>query len=588
MRASLSTKRFWFTQLFVASLFLIIIYQLLQLAIFHRPALVDLANKQHCIRIDTPPFRGDILDRNGREFATNLKVPSIYAVPRLVAKSDRPALARKLSGILGLSYAHVMDKLDRDKAFVWLKRRVDFQESEKILKLAEPSLGIIEEPKRFYPQGDLLSQVLGFVNIDNEGLEGIELSLNKELQGRAGYRVTKRDALGREIRAFEENDVPAVHGNKVHLTVDQYIQYLAERAVESAFVKWHAKAAWAVVMDPKTGEILAMVNRPTFDLNNYESATPDSRRNRVITDMYEPGSVFKIVAASAALNEGLVTSETQIFCENGKYNYGPKILHDVHSYGTLSFTDVIVKSSNIGAVKIAAKINPDIFYHYVRQFGFSSRTGIDLPGEAPGFVRPPSQWSKTSPYNIPIGHEVMVTSIQMATALSVIANGGEWVKPYMISKIEDQAGVILRENKPITKGRVMQPEVSQIMRGILTLVVERGTGTKAQISGIAVGGKTGTAQKVLPGGKGYSHNSFMASFIGFAPSEDPKLVVAVVLDDPKGAYYGGTVAAPAVKDILEGGLLYLKYIPDNAKVINDSNNSSVATAPDNSPKSESE
>ncbi|MFA6600467.1 MAG: penicillin-binding protein 2 [Candidatus Omnitrophota bacterium] len=568
MRASLSARRLWFTQFCVVSLFLVIIYQLLQLTVFHHAALQELADKQHNLRIETPPFRGDILDRNGREFATNLKVPSIYAVPRLIPRAEKRPLAKKIAGILGLSEAHVLERLERDKAFVWLKRRVEFAQAEKILALRSPALGSMDEPKRFYPQGDLLSQVLGFVNIDNAGLEGIEMAHNKELQGRGGWRVTKRDALGREIRAFEVSDVPAVDGAKVHLTVDQYIQYLAERAMDSAFKQWKAKAAWAVVMDPKTGEILAMVNRPTFDLNRVDSVPPEARRNRAITDMYEPGSIFKIVAASAALNEGTAAIDTEFFCENGKYHYGPKVLHDVHAYGTLTFEDVIVKSSNIGAVKIAATLDPEVYYRYLRAFGFSARTGIDLPGEAPGFVRPPSQWSKTSAYNIPIGQEVMVTSIQVAAALSVIANGGEWVRPYVISKIEDPAGVTLRENKPAEKIRVLKPETAKAMREIMTAVVDRGTGTKAKIQGVSVGGKTGTAQKVLPGGKGYSHTNFMSSFIGFAPAEDPQLVVAVVLDDPRGSYYGGTVAAPAVKEILEGSLLYLKHVPENAKVLN--------------------
>jgi cell division protein FtsI (penicillin-binding protein 3) len=583
MGVPLSVKRFWFTQFFVVSLFLVVVYQLLQLAIFHRPALMELANKQHRIRIKTLPFRGDILDRNGREFATNLKVPSVYAVPRLMAPEERRPLAKKIGAILRLKESYVYDRLNRDKSFIWLKRRVEFEQAEEISKLRDPALGILEEPKRFYPQGDMLAQVLGFANIDNVGMEGIELMFNKELQGRPGSRLTKRDALGREIKAFEVSGVPAVDGHTVHLTVDQYIQYLAERAIDGAFKQWRAKAAWAVVMDPKTGEILALVNRPNYDLNRFDDSQTENRRNRTITDMYEPGSVFKIVAASAALNERKADSETVIFCENGKYNYGPKTLHDVHAYGKLSFTDVIVKSSNIGATKIAAMLDPELFYKYVRLFGFSERTGIDLPGEAPGFVRPPSQWSKTSPYNIPIGHEVMVTSIQIATAMSVIANGGELVKPYIISSVEDRAGVVLHENKPLVKHRVLQPEVALIMRGILTQVVERGTGQKAQIDGIAVGGKTGTAQKVLPGGKGYSHNSFMSSFVGFAPSEDPRLVVAVVLDEPKGSYYGGSVAAPAVKEILEGSLLYMKYIPENAKVYEPANSATGEAAPENPP-----
>ncbi len=583
MRASISAKRYWATLFFVLTIFCVIVYQLLQLMIFHRPTLLGQANKQHLLRMEIPPFRGPILDRNGQELATNLKVPSVYAVPRIATKREKDLLAEKAAKILNLNIDKLRKKLDREKSFVWIKRRVSVDEAEKIGKLGSPVFGIVQEPKRFYPQGDLLAQVIGFVDVDNRGLEGIELQFNKELQGRSGFRVTKRDALGREIKSQEVNAVPSLDGNKIYLTIDQYIQYLTERAIDRAFNEWHAKGAFAVVMNPHTGEILALANRPTFDLNQFEKSQQESRRNRVVTDMYEPGSVFKIVAASAALNEDKVTLETNFFCENGKYNYGPKVLHDVHSYGNLSFRDVIVKSSNIGAVKIAALLDPEVFYRYVRGFGFAERTGIDLPGEAPGFVRPPSQWSKTSAYNIPIGHEVMVTALQIVRAMAVIANGGKLVKPYVIWKVEDNAGVVLRETLPVIKDGVIKPEVAETMRQILTGVVDEGTGKKAKIDGVAVAGKTGTAQKVLPGGKGYSHSTFMSSFVGFAPAEDPQFVMVVVLDEPRPSYYGGTVAAPPVKEVFESGLIYLKHIPENAKPLETKTPSPAEDAPKKTP-----
>ncbi len=349
------------------------------------------------------------------------------------------------------------------------------------------------------------------------------------------------------------------------LTIDQYIQYLTERALDRAFTAWKAKGAMAIVMDAKTGKILAMANRPSFDPNFYEKSVSESRRNRAITDMYEPGSVFKIVAASAALNENKVSPEDMFNCENGAYHYGSRTLHDVHSYGMLSFEDVIVKSSNIGTVKIASKLSPETLHSYIKAFGFGRSTGIDLPGEAPGFTRPPAQWSNTSPFNIPIGQEVMVTALQMTTAMAVIANGGYLVKPYMISKIEDQAGVVLREKEPLIKRTVIRPEVAAEMRRILYRVVEEGTGKSARIPGIPVGGKTGTAQKVLPNGRGYSHSNFMASFVGFAPADEPQFVMTVVLDDPHPLYYGGTVSAPVFKEVMESALLYSGYVPTNSR-----------------------
>ncbi len=555
MRALLSPRRFWFLYSVLFVLFGLIVYQIIQLSFFHRPSLREVAHLQHDLTIIVPPMRGLITDREGKEFVTNLKTPSIYAIPRVIPKEDKAKVAKEVALILKLDRKGVEAKLSKDKAFVWLKRRTNMEEAEEIKKLKNPGLGILEESKRFYPEGSMLAHVIGFSNVDNEGLEGIERYMDADLRGRPGKRITKRDALGREIKALEEKNLPAIDGNKIVLTIDQHLQYLTERALDQAFKQWKAKAGWAIVMDPYTGEILAIANRPAFDPTHYHGSVPDTRRNRAITDMYEPGSVFKIVAASGALNEGVVTPETLINCENGKWNWGLKVLHDVHPYGTIPVWQVIVKSSNIGTVKIAKKLTPEKLQEYIKNFGFGGLTGIDLAGEAPGFTRPPAQWSKTSPYNIPMGQEVMVTAIQMTAAIAVIANGGHLVKPYIISRVEDPAGVVLKVKKPTVKKTVIRPETAAMMRQILTRVVDEGTGTKAKIPGIPVGGKTGTGQKILPGGKGYSHNAFMSSFIGFAPSDNPRYVMTVVLDEPKPLYYGGTVAAPVFKEVMEAALL---------------------------------
>ncbi len=555
MRALLSPRRFWFLYIVFFVIFGLIIYQITQLTCFHQASLLKLAHRQHNLTIDTPSLRGPITDRNGNEFVTNLKIPSIYAVPRAVAEEDLPGLSREIAKILKVDPKWVKDRLARDKSFVWLKRRVTFEESEKIKKLECPALGILEEYKRFYPQGSMLAQVLGFSTVDNQGVEGLERSMDADLRGKPGKRVTQRDAKGREIKAFEITSVPVVDGNRVVLTIDQHLQYLTEKSLEQAFKQWKAKGAWAIVMDPNTGEILAMANQPGFDPNHYANVGPDAKRNRAVTDMYEPGSIFKIVAASGGLNDGTVTPETVINCENGKWNYGFKTLHDVHPYGMLPMMEVIVKSSNIGTVKIALKMGAQQFQSYVTGFGFGALTGIDLAGEAPGFTRPPSQWSKTSPYNIPMGQEVMVTALQMVTAMSVIANGGNLVRPYIVSRVEDSAGVIIKQKKPVIKRRVIKPETAATMREILTQVVERGTGTKAKIPDVLVAGKTGTAQKILPGGKGYSHTAFMSSFVGFAPADNPRYAMVVVLDEARPMYYGGVVAAPVFKEVLGAALL---------------------------------
>jgi cell division protein FtsI (penicillin-binding protein 3) len=580
--SSLSQRRFWSAIFLTGGLFLIIAYQLVQLMVIRRPALLELADKQHLITVGVPPLRGQILDRSGKEFATNLKVPSIYAIPRLLNKEDRDILVSKLAPILHLDKAFLEDRLGRDKAFIWLKRRTNYEEAEKVRALRSPALGIEKEYRRFYPQGDLLSHVLGFTNVDTEGLEGLELQLNGDLHGRAGKRTTKRDAMGRELRAFEIRQTPVLDGNRITLTIDQYIQYLTERALDKAYTKWKAKGGMAIVMEAKTGKIVAMANRPTFDPNHPGKAATETRRNRSVTDMYEPGSIFKIVAASAALNEGKVTADSIFNCENGKYRYGGgRTLNDVHPYGNLSVADIIVKSSNIGTVKIAAKLDPETFQSYIRAFGFGRSTGIDLPGEASGYTRPPKEWSKTSPYNIPIGQEILVTPLQMVAAMAVIANGGELVQPYVISKIEDQSGVVLREKFPTVRRRVLRPEVAAKMREILTRVVDEGTGKSARINGIPAAGKTGTAQKVLPNGRGYSHSNFMSSFVGFAPADDPEYVMIAVLDDPKPMYYGGVVAAPVFKEVMEVALLSKGYVPHNAPTIDPARRQNV---PENQPK----
>ncbi len=566
MNPSLSRRRLWLIEFFVVSLFLVVAYQIFQLCFVRQPLLSQIAEKQHRLVIEIPPLRGQIVDRHGKELATSLKVPSIYAVPRLIPVEEIKPLAKKVSDLLKLDFSYVEERLSRDKAFIWLKRKADFGETEKIRSLEHPALGIMEEYKRFYPQKDLLAQVLGFVDIDNQGLEGIELHFNQELQGRAGRRLTKRDALGHEIKAFETKTIPAVDGHHIYLTIDQYLQYLTERAVDRAFHQWKALGAAAILMEAKTGKILAIVNRPTFDPNNVKVSKTEARRNRAITDMYEPGSIFKIVAASAALNEKKVSLTSTFFCENGHYRYyRSRVLHDVHPYGRLSFPNVIIKSSNIGTVKIAALLKRDVLQSYIEGFGFGRASGIDMPGEASGYTRPPSEWSATSPYNIPIGQEIQVTLLQMAVATAVIANGGDLVKPYIVERIEDQSGVKLRENYTTVRKKVIRPEVARQMKDILVRVVDEGTGKSAKINGIAVGGKTGTAQKVLSGGRGYSHSNFMSSFIGFGPAEDPQLVMVVVLDDPKPLYYGGVVAAPIFKEVMESALLALGYVPPTAE-----------------------
>lgn len=560
----ISRKRFLFVNLAIASIFPLIIYQVVRLTVQNQEFLTQFARRQQNLVVEIPPERGAILDRNLKEFATNLKVPSIYAVSRSIPVKERPKLTAEIANILGLSRGFVRERLARDKAFVWLKRRVSMKEADAIRALKNHNLGITYESKRFYPHAEMLAHVIGFTNIDTSGVEGLELLYQEKLAGRKGYRYTKRDALGREMIALEKKLVPAINGASLILTIDQHIQYLTEQALDGAFRKWHAHGAVAIVMNPKTGEVLAMASRPTFDPNQVGAHDPASRRNRAVTDIFEPGSVFKIVTAASALNEGKVTLADTFNCEHGEWRARPKrVIHDVHPYGTLTFPEVLINSSNIGTVKIALRLGERALYQYIKKFGFGERTGIDFPGEVRGIFRPVEQWSKVSITSIPFGQEVAATPLQMLMAVSVIANGGHLVQPYLLSEMRDANGETLFKREPPVLEPVIMPETAAAIGDILVQVVEKGTGTKAKIQGVRAAGKTGTSQKLNPGG-GYSHSNFVGSFIGFAPAEDPMLAMIVSIDDPHPLYYGGTVAAPVFREVIEGSLVHLGYTAPEA------------------------
>jgi len=557
--ARVSLERLGFLQFFIFLIFVTLLFQITQLALFYQSSLHARAASQYRLVTEIPPLRGEIQDRNGQGLAVNLKVPSVYVIPRILNSEQKDHLSQELARILSVSRSFVRERFKRDKAFVWIKRRITPEEAKKIEALTSPAVGIQYEYKRFYPHTQLLANLLGFTNIDNRGIEGIEKVADSDLAGKPGKRYTRRDALGREIRAFEEKMIPALDGHRVVLTIDRQLQYVTERALDRSYKKWKAKGAVAILMNPQTGEILAMATRPTFDPNSPGSYPFESYRNRVLTDMFEPGSVFKIVTATAVLSERKITLTDKIDCENGTWTWGIKTLHDVHGYGLLTFPEIIIKSSNIGTVKLARRLRPNKLHQYIKRFGFGAKTGIDLEGEAPGFVRPPSKWSRTTPYAVPIGQEIMVTPLQLLRAVSMIANGGYLVKPYVVDRVEDVHGIILRKNKPLLKGPDLEPQVTELMKEVLWKATEEGgTGKAAHVEGIPVAGKTGTAQKVTPGGS-YSHSNFVGSFIGFAPADHPLLSMVVMVDDPRPMYYGGVVAAPVFSEVMEAALAYLGH-----------------------------
>lgn len=504
--------------------------------------------------MELEPRRGAIYDINLKTQAFNMSLDSLYAVPKVI--KNKEAAINQLLPILGTERSYLEDRLNRKKDFIWLARKITPEKSVAIKKLNIKGLGFLKETKRIYPNSYLASHIIGFSGMDNTGLEGVERDYNKYLKGIPGWAIFLRDARQKKLDIWEKMVVP-VDGLNLVLTIDEVIQYIAERELDKAFKNFNAKAASIVVMDPYTGRILAMASRPTYDLNNHSNISKDSMRNRVICDLFEPGSVFKIVTASAALEEKKVTEEDVFFCENGSYKVGGRILHDHKPHGNLTFRQVIEESSNIGTVKVAQLLGPDTLYKYIKDFGFGSKLGIDLSGEVSGIIRPVSLWSKTSITSLPMGQEVGVTALQLASAISVIANGGLLMKPYIIDSIRDNQDRIIKQNKPVLLHQVISVDTSMRIKKILTGVIEEGTGKLAKVFGFSAAGKTGTAQKLEPNGS-YSHNKFIASFIGFSPAEDPLLTIVVTVDEPYPSYFGGVVAAPVFQKVAGDAIRYIK------------------------------
>ena len=485
----------------------------------------------------------------------NLSVDSLYACPREIPPQEKEKIIPALVSVLGLSEDFLRERLSRNKSFVWLQRKVSQEQTEAIKKLKVKWLGFIKESKRCYPNLYLASHIIGYSGLDNVGLDGLELYYDRYLRGQAGWALIQRDARQNKLDLSEKMIAP-YDGYDLVLTIDEVIQYIAERELEKAFTTFHAKGASIVVMNPHTGEVLALANRPTFDLNEYPRADMDARRNRTLTDMFEPGSSFKVVTACAALESNTVSEQDKFFCENGEYRVANHILHDHTKHGWLTFSEVIQESSNIGTTKIAQMLGGEAVYRSARMFGFSSKLGIDLPGEISGSLKEPRFWSKTSICAVPIGQEVGVTALQLATYISAVANGGQLMKPFVVKEIRDKRGETIKAFLPAMIRKVISVDTAMRMKKILTGVVDEGTGKLARIPGVSVAGKTGTAQKLEPNGA-YSHNKFVASFIGFAPVEDPAIAVVVIVDEPHPYYYGGVVSAPVFKNVAADVLLYL-------------------------------
>ncbi|MBF0484257.1 MAG: penicillin-binding protein [Candidatus Omnitrophica bacterium] len=523
--------------------------------IFSSSRLTELADRQQHHIVDLEPVRGTVFDRNLRPLAFNTAVYSVFANTRAMRDEDKRQAIAVLPNLLGESPAYIQDKLSKSRYFIWVKRKIDPGVADQIKAQKIRGIGFRKESKRFYPNGYLASHIIGFSNVDNQGMEGVELQFDNELKGTAGWMNVLRDARLRDLQVDDDFLNPK-DGNSIELTIDETIQYIAERALDEGYKKHNAKGGSIIVMNVKTGEILALANRPTYDLSKYADSDVASRTNRAISFVYEPGSVFKIVTASAALEEGAFTEKDKIFCENGQYKVANHILHDHTSHGLLTFQEVFEVSSNIGVTKIAQKLGPDKIYEYINKFRFGKSTGIDLKGEVNGWVKKPSVWSKTSIGAIPIGQEVTVTPIQLVSATAAVANGGVYMKPYVVKAIISSDNKVIKSFEPQVEERVIGEDIARRLTEILVGVVEKGTATKAKIKGIRVAGKTGTAQKVENGA--YTHSKFYSTFMGYAPADDPVLAAIVVYDEPHPSYFGGTVSAPVFKRVVEDSLRYLR------------------------------
>jgi cell division protein FtsI (penicillin-binding protein 3) len=543
-----------------------ILGKLFYLQILQHEELWSQSERQYIRKVKTSRERGKILDRNLVDLAANVEVDSVYINPRSIV--DKQKTANTLSEVLGLSYRSTLKKVSSKKKFVWVKRKSSLQESKRLKQLSLPGVGFKTEIQRFYPKRQLAAGTLGFVGMDNQGLSGVEHFHDTLLKGLISLKSEEKDARGRYFRGPKPDKIQPDRSPDLVLTLDEVIQYYVETELEKAVKKYRAKGGVAVVMAPNTGEILALANLPTYNPNNYSVSNPSSWKNIAISSSFEPGSIFKPIIAAAAIETGAASPEKVFFCENGSYRIGKTEIGEAaeHKFGWLSLAKIIQKSSNIGVIKISEELGPSRYYDYIRKFGFGSKSGIDLPGEASGQLRPLDQWSKLSAASISFGHEIGATPIQLVSAISAIANGGNLMKPYIAQAVVRDEET-LKEFKPQLIRRVISEKTSRQMVEILKTVVKEGTGKKAGLLGYETAGKTGTAQKIDPETQSYSNSAYVSSFVGFAPADAPRIAILVMIDEPKRVYWGGEIAAPAFREIARQTLRYLNVPSKEERVV---------------------
>jgi cell division protein FtsI (penicillin-binding protein 3) len=544
--------------------------RLVYLQVYQRSELTAKAERQQERTLKLAAKRGTIYDRMGRELAVSLDVDSVYGIP---SKTEDPRkAARQLSRILQENPRTLERKLDSDRHFVWLSRKVEPGQARMIKELDRRDVGLQAESRRFYPKKTLAGSLLGFTGTDNEGLEGLERVYDRYLRGTRGWVVAEKDAVGRTVfpgGPGYQYKLPKA-GQDLILTVDEVIQHIAEKELDEMLGRSRAKGGFCIVMDPKTGEVLALAVRTTgrvrqpFNPNEPQYYRPEEWRNRCVTDSFEPGSIFKPFLALAALEEKVVHPLERFDCSAGKIQVADRVIKDAHEHGVLTFSDIIAQSSNVGTIKVAQRLGKERFSKYITAFGFGRKTGIDLPGEIPGLVKDHRLWSGVSLASISIGQEIGVTPLQVAAAYCALANGGTLMKPYVVREVVDPDGQEGMKFQPQPVGRVASAESCAKVGRILQRVVEAGTGDKAKPAGYTAAGKTGTAQKIDQRTGSYSKKDYVSSFVGFVPATAPRLVILVMVDSPQGVIYGGSVAAPVFKAVAEQSLAYLQVPPDDA------------------------
>jgi cell division protein FtsI/penicillin-binding protein 2 len=549
-------RRILFIQIFILIWIGAIGFKLIKLQVKDHSSLRARAERQQQASIELSPTRGIVYDRNGNELARSVEAKSLYASP--VEIKDPDSVADKLADLLDIDRDALYKRLTSTQVVVAVKRKLSKEEVAKVDALALPGLRYVNEMKRYYVSGKTASHLLGFVDIDERGQAGLEQVFDKQIRGQGGRLMLDVDALKKSYAHSVEESIP---GANVTLTIDTLIQHYAEEALADAIHAHNARGGTIVIMRPATGEVLAMASFPTFDPNDFSESTEIERRNRAVETAFEPGSIFKLVTYSAALEEHLITPSTQIDCQHGQIRIGDRIVHDT-PYGVLTVAQALAKSSNVAAIKIGMMLGNQRLGRYIEQYGFGRRTGIELPAESRGVFRPASEWGPVSIGSIPMGHEVGVTALQAVAAYACIANGGEYIQPYIVKRITSPSGDVLDEHKGEPR-KVVSAKTAETIKEMLEGVVMKGTGKAAQISGYRAAGKTGTAQKIDEVTKRYSQTKYVASFAGFAPVENPEIACIVSIDEPIGAHHGGDVAAPVFARVVTETLRALGVPPED-------------------------